>query len=312
MKILVNLLMFIVVSLGENIYALTFEDQFHERLMEVGWKKSLLELNRYSSNEQRYILGRALQAFASDQIPRDPSRQESLELAQSVLLATPGHAKYYQDKIESLREIARANAKTPEEMANNMGNYNDFRKGAFKVLGLLPSSEAIAVLGHFLNDPEGKDGKDLLGYPMRVSEVVPYPPNFGAAWIALSNIGIANPPAVGKNPERDTFFYDLSEVDAWKSWWNEIKDGKRTYRFIGSNIQYGSDGPASKEVIERAERHQRRDNERAMGHKKSSARSGLETAITQIQNPSSIAWLVAAIGLIGVVVWYFLKGRKTA
>lgn len=198
--------MFIVVSIGENIYALTFENQFHERLMEVGWNKSLLELNRYSSNEQRYILGRALQAFASDQIPRDPSRQESLELAQSVLLATPGHAKYYQEKIESLREIARVNAKTPEEMANNMGNYNDFRKGAFKVLGLLPSSEAIAVLGHFLNDPEGKDGKDLLGYPMRVSEVVPYPPNFGAAWIALSNIGIANPPAVGKKPERDTFF----------------------------------------------------------------------------------------------------------
>jgi hypothetical protein len=320
MKILLLLLALTVFYLGAKAYALTFEDQFHERLMEVGWKQSLLELDRYSSNERRYILGRALQAFGSDQIPRDPARQESLEMAQSALLAIPGHAKYYQDKIESLRAEVLANAKIPEEVARMQqegkqpihgGDYNDFRKQAFRVLGLLPSSETVAVLGYFLNDPESRDGRNMKGELIPRNDVQPYPPNCGAAYIAIANLGIENPPG-GPKPDRRLYDYQLDQVDAWKDWWNEIKAGKRTYRFIGSKIEYGPDGPASKEAIQRSERNRKRDEERAGGHRKSSSAPDTNSVVAQVTKPLSIAGILVALTLVTGAVWYFLRGRRVA
>lgn len=319
MKILILSLALAIFYLGEEAYALTFEDQFHERLMEIGWKQSLLELDRYSSNEQRYILGRALHAFGSDQIPRDPARQESLEKAQSVLLATPGHAKYYQDKIESLHAEVLADSKLSQEERMKMqdagksptypGDYEDFRSSAFPVLGLLPSSESVAVLGHFLNDPEGLDGNNMFGRRIAKSDFVPYPANAGAAVIALRKLGIERPP-IPTSPYAGSDDYETAEVDAWKGWWNEVKDGKRTYRLIGSPIEYGPDGPASKEAIQRTERNQKRDAERSADHKKATAITEPASLISQISKPSTIAGILAACALVAAAGWYFLRGRK--
>jgi hypothetical protein len=62
-------------------------------------------------------------------------------------------------------------------------------------------------------------------------------------------LGIANPPTDGAIPDRQGYFYDLDKVDAWKAWWNEVKAGKRTYRFIGSSVEYGPDGPIEKDKV---------------------------------------------------------------
>jgi hypothetical protein len=319
MKKSIRLLIFTTLFFGKIANGLTFEDQFHERLIEVGWKQCLSELGQYSLDEQRYILGRALQSFSRNSIPRDPARQESLEMAQSAMLATSGHAKYYQEKLESMRSEALANLdKSSDEIERmrlggkitELGDYDDFRQTIFPILGLLPSCETVSVLGHFLNDPESRDGRDLTGEVIRFTDYQHYPPNCAAAYIAIANLGIEKPPG-GAKPDRNAYDYNLAEVDAWKNWWNQVKDGNRTYRFIGSPIEYGPDGPASVEVIQRAKRNMKRDEERTAGHKKSFSVGEPTSVIAQIRKPSSIIAIFIAFALIAGAAWYFLIRRRT-
>ena len=173
--------------------------------------------------------------------------------AQRALLAIPGHANYYLDKIESLRSEVLENAAKPtaeieaiRAAGREVVDYNTYANAcgmAFPVLGLLPSSETVAVLGHYLNDPEGRDGKTLLGDSRYRGDVYPYPANAEEAAAAIGKLGIENPPWVKPKTisEGDTD----REVNAWKDWWNKVKEGKRTYRFIGSNVEYGPEGPVS-------------------------------------------------------------------
>ncbi len=92
-----------------------------------------------------------------------PEKEEIILLLNSTLLSIPDHASYYQDKLESMRAEALENAKIPYNDLQRLrdvktvvliGDYEDFREKAFGVLGLLPSPQAVAVLGHFVNDPE--------------------------------------------------------------------------------------------------------------------------------------------------------------
>jgi hypothetical protein len=189
--------------------------------------------------------------------------------AQRALLAIPGHANYYQEKIESLRSEVLENAAKPtaeieaiRAAGREVVDYNTYANAcgtAFPVLGLLPSSETVAVLGHYLNDPEGRDGKTLLGDSRYRGDVYPYPANAEEAAAAIGKLGIENPPWVKPKSisEGDTD----REVNAWKDWWNEVKGGQRTYRFKGSSIEYGADGPVASKKREMIERPQKRSSE---------------------------------------------------
>ncbi len=94
---------------------------------------------------------------------------------------------------------------------------------------------------------------------------------------SIHALGIEHPPfrELRANPNGGIFG---GEVDAWKDWWNEVKEGRRTYRFMGSSIEYGSDGPASKELIQLVKCDRKRDDERAAGHRKSSTSPVFSTA----------------------------------
>ena len=236
----------------------------------------------------------------------DEEQRAIFEKSQTALLRIPGHAKHYQDRLESLRADLLSAAKLPEDpfkMKRNSAyaKYEHFRVEVFPVLGLLPSSETVAVLGHFLNDPEGRDGKDTLGEPITFSDVPPYPINAEAAAIAIRKLGIEHPPALPSSRDGCT----LEEIDAWKDWWNEVKDGKRTYRFIGSNIEYGPDGPATKEQLQRIERNRQRD---ASSKDPRSATSSAQ-ADEESHTKTGIAIGGAALVLLASI-FYVLKAKK--
>jgi hypothetical protein len=74
------------------------------------------------------------------------------------------------------------------------------------------------------------------------------------AYDAISHLGIENPPT-GPSDRAGASYPDLERIDAWKNWWNEVKTGKRTYRFIGSDIEYGPDGPIA---AVQAQKHEKR------------------------------------------------------
>jgi hypothetical protein len=183
-----------------------------------------------------------------------PERSEVANKLKMTLLSIPGHAKFYQDKIERLRAQALVDAKRSDAEIMRMradhtmvefGDYERFREDAFTVLALLPSSETVEVLSHFLDDPEGMKKRHLSDDERSGGDYRPFPTNARASAIALSKLGIENAP-VQMAGNRD--FYDFApteELDAWKAWWSNVKEGKRTYRFIGSNVEYGPDGPVS-------------------------------------------------------------------
>ena len=284
---------------------------FVERMAQIEKAKSL------PVAEQMETLGILLRVGGQ---AGNPEAQEVYETVHSMLLSSPGHAKSCQIRIESMREEVLLNhKKTDDEIVKlqtsgvelkNEGDYIKYITFSLTNLRFLPSSETVAVLGEFLNDPEGKDGKTLLGRS-RSNPGDDFPPSPMIAELAVSSIralGIEHPPfrELRANPNGGIFD---GEVDAWKDWWNEVKEGRRTYRFMGSSIEYGPDGPASKELIQRVERDRKRDDEKAAGHRRSSTAPESENALTQVSKPSSIAWLVAIIGLGGAAVWYFLRGR---
>lgn len=117
------------------------------------------------------------------------------------------------------------------------------RGEAFVVLGLLPSSESVAVLGGFLDDPEGRDGMDVLGDEIILGDAIPLGPNCRLAYNALSRLGIQDPPTGPSKASIGALDSDFDPIEKWKKWWNEIKQGKRTYQFVGSDVRYGPHGP---------------------------------------------------------------------
>ena len=138
--------------------------------------------------------------------------------AQSALLSIPDHAQYYQDKIEDIREQVKANANLSLEEkerlrragkpAVGLGDYEEVCSNAFTVLAQLPGPETVAVLGHFLEDPEGRDGKDLLGGPYIIGgDAMRQLPNCGLACISISNLGIEHAPISDANKVNDGWLW---------------------------------------------------------------------------------------------------------
>jgi hypothetical protein len=55
------------------------------------------------------------------------------------------------------------------------------------------------------------------------------------AYNALGSLGIEPPPYRGKN--------SLNEGKYWGPWWEEVKSGKRKYRFKGSSVEHSVNAP---------------------------------------------------------------------
>jgi len=246
-------------------------------------------------------------------------KAEIISILEADLLSIPGHAKYYQDKIEEMRAGVLADSKkSAAEIIRMQSNgekvfwepeYSSYAESALRTLRYMPSAETVAVLGHFLNDPEGRDGKTAIGTSRRApgDDFDPHPSNAEAATSSLRELGIESPPFRDSKGE-----ITPEEIDSWKDWWNQVKEGKRTYRFIGSKVEYGLDGPATKEVIQHVERDRKRDEERETGHRKSSTAAETGATTTVAAKPLSIAGILAAFALVGGVVWYYLRGRRAA
>lgn len=287
------------------LYGGSFESEFHEKLLKFGWSRCLSELSQYSEEQQRVILEKALLAFSGDIPPREAERQENFNKAQSAMLARPDHAKYYQDQIETMRRRYQECASLSEEEQERLiaektwiglGDYRAVRRDAFPILSLLPSPETVAVLGHFLEDPE--DLRPKVEPPGQ--DYALYPPNFAAASIALSNLGIEDPPVKEKAPGPRSGWFTMENVEAWRNWWSEVKSGRRTYRFIGSPVEYGPNGPSSRTGSGGSRIHAKEQHPDAVEGNASSKRALFSLVL------AGIAALAAAL------VWYFRKSARTS
>jgi len=269
------------------------------------WSNVLNSIDELPLPDRIEMLGKAAESSVGGNMGGE--RSDIFNRAQSTLLAIPGHARFYQDKIERIRSQALVDNKKGDDEIMRMrmdhtmvefDDYESFREKAFVVLSLLPSSETVAVLGHFLNDPEGLDGRDLTGERLSISDSMPFPANARASVIALCRLGIENSPfqAVGS---RDFYgeVVNKEELGAWRGWWNDVKDGRRTYRFIGSGVEYGPEGPVSAKK----------------GHQSKTDRQGNSVLSPQEDHSRTamiIVGVLAACSLCVAAVWYFLRSAR--
>jgi hypothetical protein len=293
---------------------------FQRRMSELD-----MVLNNTNEVEKTAGLGKFIGIGRYGPNSMDEEQRTLFDKAQSSLLAIPGHAKYYQEKIEEKRAFAKyyhglsdeEQRKIEDEFREKQQNitealdYNGMRQDAFDIFALLPSPETVAVLGYYLEDPEGRDGKNLLGHPIVVpgSDVAPGTPNCGKAFMALGKLGIEHPPAPLTPLENSLQYHE--RVDVWKQWWNEIKAGKRTYRFKGSPIEYGPDGPATPEQIEKARATRERDEKRATGHaRRTDKEEGSENEPDANERSRPLFMLIAAaVAVLVSIAWYYRRYR---
>ncbi len=162
-----------------------------------------------------------------------------------ALLAIPDHATYYERRIKEAREEMVA-----ENDVNIRGplvvKYNNEQATGFAILGLLPSSESVRVLGEFLFDerdrvapspPGVPDNENARQYATGVNSNSVY------ALRAITGLPLVSKP-VHRKPFSDGSYGDYPEdLQPWRLWYEQVRAGTRTFRFEGDPQEYSLTGP---------------------------------------------------------------------
>jgi len=175
--------------------------------------------------------------------PMDQEQSEVFVRAQGMLLAIPGHAEYFAEKLNNDREVLdNFRNSHPGSSGPYLSTLVTDQMYAFKTLGSLPSVETVRVLGEFLDDERGK----------RSSEKVYNPDNDGGegpnaekAARALTRLPIVPKPTT---LQWDRIFENDIEgvTQAWKLWYQQVKAGNRTFRFEGDDTEYSLNGSVNR------------------------------------------------------------------
>lgn len=299
----------VILVLSSMIHAALPEDPNEYAAWE---KRSLDAIARYST----YPADKAIPEIALRMIqlsrPHSPNWEKGdrpvFHAAQAALLSIPGHAEYFRDQINEARaKVEEAKAGTS---ISNVAHYrgllsNEVRYG-FPTLSHLPSVETVGVLGEFLFDERGYVRPPPQPTLSDLELVIVDSPVFRRAADALSALPIENKPV-----SAEAQFLFPEDVLPWRQWYEEIKSGKRTFRFEGDPTEYDLKGPAPKEKLERIARDHKRDAERTSGRKAAGPSSAAITVSANEKPPKTapIAVIISGVVLLGSLIWYFAKER---
>jgi len=273
-----------------------------------GWKEermAQIDAAAHAVPAARFELLKGLVGMGGN-VKMDDDESAVWRRAQAEILSTPGHGQYYQEKMATLMATIRAQPDPEKKMAlyaNQEEGFEDLPRLGYDIrdaiwslqtLKYLPSAESVAALAHFLDDPEGRDGKTIVGTTSE-NGIESVSISCQVATM-LDQIGIENPPKIYSPKTR------WESVDAWKDWWNEVKAGKRTYRFKGSPIEYGPDGPVAAQTVTRP------------GH--DSAKTGpLQSSSQEVIRTSDFAktlWIIIGSALLLLIAgWKIFSSRRS-
>lgn len=236
------------------------------------------------------------------------NRPDTLEVfydAQQKLLSIPGHATYYRDKINAAKDKVRSG-----EMLVN--DWDRLLTDTFHTLQFMPSEETVEVLAEFGGDkfgrPWSKEPQDFKDVPaLHGLDDDLSTAGMGAidihAYHALDALGI-EPPPYQDRAQVNELDYDR----IWGGWWQEVKTGKRKYRFKGSGVLHPVNAPPGTGREER--RPERRPGEQSDSEKKSTPeRSEPGNELKSERESPRWQWLVGiGVALLGVAA-IILKKR---
>jgi hypothetical protein len=145
-----------------------------------------------------------------------------LNKVQVEMLAIPGHARYYANRIHEAN-VAYWNVNSPRHSgsANWLGSEIGY---GFDTLRNLPSAETVQVLGEMLSDEREREQSDTSPVPQAVAK-------FAVTSMSLLHIRDA--------PSAPIHQYSAKEVmAAWQAWYGEVKSGQRSFSFKGQAVEY--------------------------------------------------------------------------
>lgn len=216
---------------------------------------------------------------------------------QLALLAIPGHAEYYRERIIQAQERFRE-----RPSSETWSDYRYENGKGFQILPHLPSAEGVRVLGEMLSNdwvPPGNETAPLSEkfVPLSVS-----------ARVALAKLPLLDKPF--KDPITEDNRADA--LVAWRHWHEQIKSGKRTFRFKGDPTEYDLNGPAPGQRLDHISRDRKRDAERAAGRERTSGPTvaAEPAAVSEASKSMPVALLIAAMVLLVSLAWHFLRGRN--
>jgi hypothetical protein len=274
------------------------------------WMSEMDEIGTKPIVQQIARLGAAARAKSTNGGFQRPTENQIAvgNRAVSMLLAIPGHAEYYRDRVVNMQKIrmAVARGEVPPVSVDGHQSYQGEQDEAFQILSLLPSSETVRVLGEFLADesdrpPPPKDENDELA----VERYVMAKPNCDRAVRALTEL-LANPPVPAGS---DYLFH--RDLQTWRLWYEQVKAGNRTFRFEGDPTEYDLNGPAPKEKLERIALHQRMESERETRHGRKDTANGGNKGTTDekpaAHESTAYTMIIASLALLVAMVWYFTR-----
>ena len=208
-----------------SICASSSELDDRNRSLEAGqiaiWEDCLTSVQKKSQEEKLLALfpGLRTMSFWSEVEGHRYESEIVFNRIRQEVLAIPGHAEFYSDKIE--RERAKI------ELGDCRGGYDLHRTMIFETLKSLPSAETVKVLGEFLIDerdtpPPRYPGQDYSNDPA----------NCHLAARALFKLGLRDVPMGGDHRPIDQTLND------YRVWWEELRTGRKTFSFKGQNVEY--------------------------------------------------------------------------
>ncbi|MCU0781756.1 MAG: hypothetical protein MUF04_11730, partial [Akkermansiaceae bacterium] len=184
--------------------------------------------------------------------------RELFEEARKTLSSIPGVHEYYRARIVDARDEWE---EAPERLRNTIF-YDAVQPSwvGFSVLKHLPSAETVRALGSLLDDERGR-------YIPDPARPLHWEDEMAANFIGKSNCelavtSLAALPLVAK-PVGAPSAKAFDDVPAWRQWYREIAEGRRTFRFEGDPTEYDLDGPASADKLERTRALRERERDRA-------------------------------------------------
>ena len=214
---------------------------------------------------------------------------------QRSLISIPGHAEYYRNKILSTQEDYKEKRDGPARH-----EYLTQQRYGFETLRHLPSPESVRVLGEMMSNDWAPPGNETEA----ISERLPVLSLRSVA--ALSQLPIRDKPF----DQPGTVENRMERVEAWRIWYEQIKDGKRTFRFEGDPTEYDLNGPAPSEKLTRIALDRKRDLERGQRHQRAAGEKQNLATTTVVSKPGNLAIILSSLLVLVSAVWYFFRMRS--
>jgi hypothetical protein len=237
------------------------------------WESFISESDTLPREEAILKLSQGLLKTTIGSVYVVPERIVVREKLQMKLLAIPGHADYWGDKIKAYPRSTD-------------------RTYWYQYLQNLPSPETVGVLGGLLSDESERPpmAEDL----SNLDQIAWVQPNCDRAARALTVL-LAKPPNNGKTYEWNR------DLETWRLWWERVKAGNQTFRFAGDDTEYDLRGPVKRGGSE----------DRSRGAKRPTLGSEKDTQTKRVPPlDRAFPYLICGLFLLAGLFFY-LRGKRS-